>query len=192
MAVASTTVHPVLVLLDSLRQDAINLESNRSKQHKAEARSLFTYSDGASNLALLGRTKFAGGSRRSQEHLRARMKVLQWYIKWENRKVRPILKKIKQLETEVRRDKIKSDRKLIRSPLLDDTRVDRKPTGFLDLPGEIRTQIYQLSNCLEVRRFAGSRCDIICDLRKGDVDDIYRKSLGLDMPSRTECGSSRM
>ncbi|GIZ44682.1 hypothetical protein CKM354_000787300 [Cercospora kikuchii] len=172
---AAETAHPVILLLETQRQHESDLEA-RIRPLQKQIRDLRTDSYGNAGATLISRRDLAGGNYKYDKGLQAKQKVVYWQI---NRTFECIVKqnddkigklyaeidvlrveirrqkaRVEDLEAEIKCDNIQAITNLAHPPALHcDGSVQRKPTGFLDLPAELRNEIYNLSGCLEIYNY---------------------------------------
>ncbi|CAK1364998.1 unnamed protein product [Cercospora beticola] len=173
------TTHPVVVLLSTKRQRLSNLEARINVLRK-HIRDLNTDSYGDAGATLMGRRDLAGGNYKNDKGLQAQQKVVYWkidrtfehmckqlddrlgelYLELDNvcSEQKRNATRVQELETEIDRDGIQVVPTLAYSTALHtDNSIPAKPTGFLDLPAELRNEIYKLSGCLELAGY-GRQC----------------------------------
>ncbi|PPJ50271.1 hypothetical protein CBER1_04913 [Cercospora berteroae] len=169
--------HPVILLLETERDHLSDLES-RVRPLRKQIRDLRTDSYGTAGATLIGRRDLAGGNYKYDKGLQAKQKVVYWQI---NRTLECIIKqeddrigklhaeidvlrveirrqkaRVEDLEAEIKCDDIRAITTLAHSPALHSVgSSEKKPTGFLDLPAEMRNEIYKLSGCLEIDKDNG-------------------------------------
>lgn len=167
----STHIHPVVGLLDNLNKELSALEF-KFPPLRRQIRDLRVDSLGSSAKALLGRTDLVDGNCKRDRHLRSKQGVVYWKIdrtfehllfdadkaltnvyeeinqvKAKREKIRD---KIVEVEAEIIRDNLDESGPSGSSSTSQGDGLKAKLTGFLDLPAELRNQIYHLSGCLEL------------------------------------------
>ena len=156
-------IHSTVALLHALRKKTVRIQ-----QLKREYQSILTFGNDTSAQALLGRI-----DRKERALLRARLLSKAAEIDAEKVKHQSVLRQIRQLEVEIAKQKIKPNVELVHSPSLHINRSEnKKPTGFEDLPGELRNMIYEMSKCLELQHTPEDHREKLC---KGDVSKKERE-----------------
>ncbi|KAM3416305.1 hypothetical protein BST61_g7911 [Cercospora zeina] len=165
-------VHPVILLVEEMRQRPMDPEG-RIPALRKKIRDLRADGYGNAGNALIGRRDLVGGNYIHDKQLRAKQKVVYWQIdrtfecmvKHHDNSIAELYTEIdaiyakhqrkparvEELEPKIERDGIQAITVLVRSPALHSgDSIQKKPTGFLDLPAELRNSIYKLSGCLEL------------------------------------------
>lgn len=159
--------------------------------------------DGFGNAAsfLFNRRDLAGGNYKHDKALKAKQKVVYWQIDrtfehiWgraENRMtelyskldkarfdVQLVKARIRELEAEAIREGVQTTTSLVPVMALHCNKsMNKKPTGFFDLPPELRNEIYKLSECLELSVhddtcWESAPLDCQCAIRVGNKMTMY-------------------
>lgn len=171
---AQALPHPVIALLASLRQECIRLESDIQEMNRKARRTPMDYSsysavrkDRARLAAEVHQMKrkvhrtpfdYLGYSAEVQFVLRTvvvRENKIDEQIRHACESIDcaliklPLIRvKIRELESEISRNSIESYQQLTFSRVLRPGPSTGTPTGFLDLPAELRNYVYELSGCL--------------------------------------------
>ncbi|PPJ54976.1 hypothetical protein CBER1_05648 [Cercospora berteroae] len=191
---ASTSTHPAILLRDSLEREIVALESKfpplrmQLRALRTDTYGIDVDSDGKCTSIYhndLKSYEYEPGkfSHTEQEsvHRKVNWAFDQLQVEMESKmtstygdidalraSLKPWRTKLADLEHEIKRDGIVANTLLDFSPALHKMTAGRTaPTGFLDLPAELRNEIYKLSGCLSLTRthssprtYPTTRCSI--------------------------------